>query len=333
MRFPRLHLWASGSPAEYDPSVQRLRILAALTLLPVMVTFMLVTSSCGSSMRTSEVPVTQNIQPERQPVDPEIDRWFRATPLEAAGTVRAGDTVQVSIQNLPEYTIVREIPPDGTLPLYRAPRSVKALGKTTQQLEAEIAGVYDGRVDAYVTVTIVGAAPRTLYVAGAVTSPQAYSLRPGERLSLLQAVILAGGALPEADVSHVTIMCYHPELERIVSSAALDVASIETRGDQTDNLAVLPGDTIVVPAAANRQVHVFGLVERPGPLRFYEGMTLSRAVTEAGGFRKFALTAAIRIVRGGDETIVYDFTELLAGTAADFALQPGDVIYVDERWI
>lgn len=308
------------------------RLLRALMLLLAPAAVAAVTA-CESPMTTTEIPVAPHTVRERAPVDPEVDAWFRATPLEAAGTIQAGDTVQVEIQNLPEYTVLREIPPDGKLPLYRAPRAAEALGKTPQQLEAEIAEIYAEKVDAYVTVTLVRSAPRTVYLSGAVRTPQAYSLRPGERLSVLQALTLAGGTTPEADVEGVTIMRYHPGLKRIVSSAPLDVARIESRGDQTDNLAVLPGDTVVVPTAANRQVHVFGHVEKPGPLRYYEGMTLSRAVTEAGGFRKFARTAAIRIVRGGTETIEYDFTELLSGRVDDLVLEPGDVIYVDEKWI
>jgi polysaccharide export outer membrane protein len=284
-------------------------------------------------MTTKEIPVVSPATEEPHPVDPEVEGWFRDTPLEAAGTIRAGDTIQVSIQNLPEYTVLREIPPDGTLPLYRAPRAANALGKTTQALESEIAEIYADRVDAYVTVSIVTAAPRTLFVSGAVRTPQAYSLRPGERLTVLQAVILAGGPEPEANLANVRIMRFHPDLGRIVSSPALDVDRVKTSGDQSDNLAVLPGDTIVVAAAAHHQIHVFGHVERPGPLRFYEGITLSRAVTETGGFRKFARTSAIRVVRGGNHTIVYDFTELLAGNVEDLVLQPGDVIYVDEQWI
>lgn len=305
------------------PSLLSSVLLAVLALLV----------GCGTSMTTTEIPVTERPVEARAEVDPAIDAWFRATPLQASGTIRAGDTVRVSIQNLPDYTVVREIPPDGSLPLYGAPRVVRALGKTVQQLEEEIADVYADRLDAYVTVTIESAAPRTLYVSGAVRAPQAYSLRPGERLTVLQAIVLAGGTTTEANLRAVTIMRYHPELQKIVSSAPLDVERIESRGDQADNLAVLPGDTVVVPAAANLQVHVFGHVERPGPLRYYEGITLSRAVTEAGGFRKFARTAAIRVVRGGTETIVYDFTELLAGRVDDLLLQPGDVIYVDEKWI
>ena len=308
------------------------RILRALTFTSLLLT-LAVAIGCSSPMRTAEIPVVEGNEELRAPVDPLIDAWFRSTPLAAAGTICAGDVVAVTFQGLGEYAITREIPPDGMLPLYRAPRGVIAVGKTTRDLETEIAEVYEGRLDAYVTVTISQAAPRSIYLSGAIQTPAAYPLRPGQRLSVLQALILAGGVLPEADLAHVTIMRYHPELGRIVSSAPLDVASVQDRGDQTDNLAVLPGDTVVVPAATNRQIYVFGHVERPGPLRFYEGMTLSRAVTESGGFKKFASTSSIRVVRGGTETLVYDFTELLAGNVDDLVLEPGDVIYVDEKWI
>jgi protein involved in polysaccharide export with SLBB domain len=289
-------------------------------------------SGCGSPMRTHEIPITAP-KSARAPVDPSVELWFRETPLEDAGKFMSGDVLQVSFQGLPEYGVTREIPPDGTLPLFRAPRSLDVRGMTAQQVEAAIREIYADRLDAYVTVTLQTAAPRTVYLAGAVNVQQAASLRPGERLTLLQALTLAGGTSLNADRYAVTIMRYHPELGRVVSSPPLSLASIQDDGDQTDNLVVIPGDTIVVPEDMERQVHILGHVERPGPLRWYRGISLSRAVTESGGFRKFAKTSAIRVVRNGNQTIVFDFTKLLDGEIDELILAPGDVIYVDEKWI
>jgi len=302
-----------------------------LLLVALIVPF--VVAGCGSAMTTHEIPAWEARDDARPPVDPAVERWFRETPLDAAGTFVTGDVINVAFQGLPEYAVTREIPPDGTLPLFRAPRSIDVRGMTAQELEAEIRKTYEGRLDAYVTVTLQTASPRTVYLAGAVNNQHAASLLPGQRLTLLQALTIAGGTTETADRYAVTIMRYHKVLDRVVSSPPLSVASIQDYGDQTDNLVVLPGDTIVVPEDTERQVHLLGHVERPGPLRWYKGLSLSRAITESGGFRKFARTSAIRIVRNGKDTIVFDFTMLLDGEVEELLLEPGDVIYVDEKWI
>jgi polysaccharide export outer membrane protein len=316
------------------PSRPMIRTLLRLVLLVAVAWAPFGLAGCGSSpMTTHEIPVRNGTDATRPPVDPEVDRWFRETRLEAPGAVVPGDVLRVKFQGLSEYDVEREIPPDGTLPLPGATKIVDVRGMTTQQVEAAVRDVYAGSLDAYVTVTIQTAAPRTVYLAGAVNNQHAAPLRPGERLTLLQALTIAGGTTPTADRYAVTIMRYHPGLGRTVSSAPLNLAAIQDDGDQADNLVVLPGDTVVVPVDTDRQVHILGHVERPGPLRWYRGLSLSRAVTESGGFRKFARTSAIRIVRGGNETIVFDFTKLLDGEVDELILEPGDVIYVDEKWI
>ncbi len=281
---------------------------------------------------TPDVVLPPAVDTERAPVDPAVDAWFRSTDAQSAATLQPGDRISITLQGLPEYSVTRDIPPDGSVPLYRAPRSVDARGKTPQQLETEIAAVYSESVKAYVTVSLVASAPRVVYVAGAVHNQQAFQMRPGENLTVLQALTLAGGPTPDADLLGVTIMRMHPGLGRVVSSAPLDIEGVQMRGDQHDNLSVLPGDTIVVPVTQERQVHVLGMVERPGPVRWYRGLTVSRVVTEVGGFKKFARTEAIRVVRGGREALVFDFTDLVSGAVTDLVLEPGDVVYVDEKW-
>jgi polysaccharide export outer membrane protein len=310
----------------------RISLLRSLLFIVALVVPGLV-SGCGSSMTTHEIPISERLTPDRPAVDPAVERWFRETPLDAAGTFIPGDVLGVSFQGLPDYNITRQIPPDGTLPLFRAPRSLDVRGMTVQQAEAAIRQVYEGRLDAYVTVTLEQAAPRTVYLAGAVANQHAAPLLPGQRLTLLQALTIAGGTTPIANLRTVTIMRYHEGLDTVVSSPPLNVANIQDSGDQTDNLVILPGDTVVVAEDLQGQVHLLGHVERPGPIRWYKGLSLSRAVTESGGFRKFAKTSAIRVVRDGTVTIVFDFTKLLDGDVEELILEPGDVIYVDEKWI
>ncbi len=309
------------------PTMSTLRASFAVLLLVVL-------TLAGCRSRSNE-PIQQLPPPDvpaARIVDPAIDAWFRAASHAAEVRFVAGDTLQIDFQGITDYSVIRVIPPDGQVPLVKTPRSAMAIGKTAQELEAEIAAIYEGDLDAYVTVRLAEVAPRVIYVAGAVAAPRQYSLAAGERLNLLQALTLAGGPAATADLANVTITRFHPTAERYESSAPLDYDSI-LRGEQRDNLAVLPGDTVVVPEGADRVVSVFGHVVRPGSVPWRRGLTLSSAIAAAGGFGEFPVLHEIVVIRGGRDRIEFDFTRYLDGEQPDLELGPGDVIYVNERLI
>jgi protein involved in polysaccharide export with SLBB domain len=158
-------------------------------------------------------------------------------------------------------------------------------------------------------------------------------VRGSDRITLLQAIAMAGGPSNQADLRHVTIRRFHEPSGRVVSSPFLDIDSTIARNDDRDNLVLEPGDTIVVPEGKELRVQVLGHVERPGSVTWTQGMTLSTAITESGGFKRFAKTDKIKVVRNGVEQLIFDFDEMLEGRMKDLELQPGDVVYVDEKWI
>lgn len=302
-------------------------------LLALLFAAILLAAGCRTSGADAVVPAggSDSVTPVRT-VDPDVDRWFRDVRAAAATTFVPGDVVRIELKNLPEYSVDRILPPDGSIPLVRARRVVTGTGKTAQELEAEVASVYAEDLEAYVTVTLLSAAPRSVYVTGAVRNPQQIELTAGEQLDVLQALTRAGGPTDDADLYGVTVMRRHPTRGK-VSSAPLDLYAVQDTGDQTDNLTVLPGDTIVVPEATVRQVHVLGHVVRPGPIIWRRGMTLSGAISEAGGFGNFPALGGIVVVRADGTRLSYDYDSYLDGALAELVLNPGDTIYVEERLI
>jgi protein involved in polysaccharide export with SLBB domain len=293
----------------------------------------LLLAGCASDEQTGYVPTPKPVE-EVRTVDPEIERWFRSVSPLSATHLLPGDSVTVDVAGLPEYGVTREIPPDGVIRLPRGKWSVSTAGKTATEFEAEVTKVYSQKLtDPYVIVRVSRTAPRRVYIAGAVEKPMQLNLDGNERMDVLKALTLAGGGTPEADLYGVTIMRYHEPTNRLVSSPPLDIKSVIEGGTQVDNLAVLPGDQIVVPQTTRRQVSVLGHVRNPGAMPWHKGLTLSMAITERGGFEKFAATETIRIARRDTEPIEYDFTQLLNGAIPDLELMPGDVIFIDERWI
>jgi protein involved in polysaccharide export with SLBB domain len=274
---------------------------------------------------------------ESRPVSPEIEAWFRGTTAAAGVRIMSGDRISISVKGHDDLGVVRDVPPNGDVRVLRANNSVKvvkALGMTPQDLETAVAAVHAADLEnPYVTVQIDVAAPRSIFVLGAVKAPNAYAVSENGRLTVVQALALAGGTIERADLSGVTIQRVYTKTGETVSSPPLDILSVMESQDQRDNLVVEPGDTIVVPERPDAMVQVLGHVEKPGSFTWRKGMRLSEAIASAGSFAKFAKKSAIRIVRNGRESILVDYDEVLDGKVPDPELQPGDVIFIDERYL
>lgn len=77
----------------------------------------------------------------------------------------------------------------------------------------------------------------------------------------------------------------------------------------------------------SKRVSVLGEVHRAAIIPFSSGMTISEAVSGAGGFTARAWENAVRVKRGSAEYTV-PVKSIANGSAPPFYLRPGDTIYV-----
>jgi polysaccharide biosynthesis/export protein len=95
-----------------------------------------------------------------------------------------------------------------------------------------------------------------------------------------------------------------------------------------------PVVTVIVVEASPVMVYVMGEVAQPGSIPMRGPMTILQALAMAGGFREFANTKDIRILRktsgilGTVETIRFNYNDAVKGSAAPIFLSPGDMIVV-----
>jgi polysaccharide export outer membrane protein len=79
-------------------------------------------------------------------------------------------------------------------------------------------------------------------------------------------------------------------------------------------------------------IYVMGEVNAPGAQPLTEPRTVLQALAVAGGFRDFANTKKIRILRkaegGKMENVPFDYKAAVQGTAKPMFLQPGDTVIV-----
>ena len=92
-----------------------------------------------------------------------------------------------------------------------------------------------------------------------------------------------------------------------------------------------PVVTVIVTETVAPEVFVMGEVASPGAIPVSGTMTVMEALARAGGFREFANTKNIRILRKtsqGVETLTFNYRDAARGRGEPVMLVPGDTIIV-----
>ena len=165
-------------------------------------------------------------------------------------------------------------------------------------------------------------------VTGSVLRSGTYDLREGG--GVLEAVALAGGVSPEANLGRVTVK------KADGSQRSYDLIPAMLRGEPVDETPLAAGDMVIVPTFKAR-VAVLGAVLQPGYFDLEEGVATRVAdmVAQAGG-----LAARPELVRGSifrqtGETVPLDLSAVFieGKSAANLELQAGDIISLIDRTI
>ena len=162
--------------------------------------------------------------------------------VDATYLVQPGDTLQVTVWKEQELQAEVLIRPDGGLSFPLA-GEIEAAGHTVE----DIRKVLQGRLTKYlpdpvVTVVVKKADGSRIFVVGKVNRPGDFALfRP---IDVMQALSLAGGATPYADVNGIRILRREGSQQQVFHFRYDDVR----RGkDLTQNILLHSGDTVVVP--------------------------------------------------------------------------------------
>jgi len=161
--------------------------------------------------------------------------------------IGSGDVLSVFVYHAPELS-EPEVPvrPDGriSVPLVQ---DIAASGKTAAQLSREIESRLTKYVrDPNVTVIVrsfVGPFERQIKVIGEATEPEAIPYR--DRMTLLDVMIATKG-LTKFAAGNRAIVVRHvaPTEERIIR---VRLADLIKDGDISQNIAMQPGDTLIIP--------------------------------------------------------------------------------------
>jgi polysaccharide export outer membrane protein len=92
-----------------------------------------------------------------------------------------------------------------------------------------------------------------------------------------------------------------------------------------------PVVTVIVVETVAPTVFVMGEVNNPGSIPLNSSITVLQALAMAGGFKDFANTKDIRVLRRtsrGVQTLGFNYKSAIKGEGSQIVLQPGDTVVV-----
>jgi polysaccharide export outer membrane protein len=248
-------------------------------------------------------------------------------PFHSASTniiLESGDLLEVSVAGAPEYHYEVRVTStgDASLPMLG---NLKIAGLSTPQAETAIAQRLQQRGffnDPQVSVFVKEYAAAGISVLGEVQKPGIYPL-PGNR-TLLDAISAGGGVTPRAGK---TVTITHRD-----GKDRPETIPLSQGNGQMTNVAVQPGDTIVVSKAG--MVYVVGDVKEPtGIVLDNPHLTVLQAVAMAHGTNPTASLKGATLIHKttGDtpqQQTPVPLNNILTAQSPDIELHADDIVFI-----
>ncbi len=271
-----------------------------------------------SNVLAAERAVKQTVPP---------DMPAPSIPRTDPGQVRivGGDLLEINVYGLEDMSQKVRVDSDGNVSLQLVGQ-VHVGDLTTSQAEKLLAqlAVEKGILkDPHFSVFIKEDVQGGVSILGEVNKPGIYQLEGS--LHLLEVISAAGGVTPKA--GNLVLVNRHDDPEHV-----LRIQLAQDGQDPTTNVAVYPGDTVVVTKAP--LVYVVGEVQRPSGLVMENGerMTVLQAIALAQGTTKDAKLGSARIIRKSAEgqyhEIPLPLNDMLKAKKPDMALQKEDIVFI-----
>ncbi len=247
--------------------------------------------------------------------------------------LKYGDILMVSIYG--EEGTMREVnvDPRGMIS-YLFVDSLPAIGRTIKEVRKDL----EERLSSYYRFVVLSVTPVKFGAAYYTVSGEVNL--PGRKPvigspTLLSALCQAGGInvmewrnqlIDAGDLDHAF-------LARNGKYIHVDFMRLVRNGDLSLDVPLQEGDYVYIPDREFKQVFVMGEVRKGVTIDYLRGMSLAEAVAEAGGVTDRA-SSRVLVVRGSltcPVRYLVDYSKIVKGRTSDFALQPGDIVFVPPR--
>lgn len=157
-------------------------------------------------------------------------------------TIGPEDVLQIYVWKQPDISVTVPVRSDGkiSVPLIN---DIQAAGRTPHELKDVITQKLTEFIETPTVSVIVRAINSlTISVSGYVNAPGVYKI--GREITVVEAILLAGGLSELANPEDIRIIRKKNELEKIYQ---VNYEAILTGKDMKQNIRIYPGDAIIVP--------------------------------------------------------------------------------------
>jgi len=272
------------------------------------------------ALQTAPAAETHNAEPPAADASP-------------AYRVGAGDVLSVTVFGHPDLSLSPTVQPSGTIvmPLLR---EVPVAGLTVAEVQRKLRNLLerDYLVDPQVHVEVKEYQSQYVIVLGEVNTPGRKPLRGETRL--IDALVDAGGFKPSASYE-VTITRTEGSFDEGQRTLHIRLSGSQMTAQDEVNLSLPLRNGDVITALGQSHVTVEGEVARPGLYVTDGTLTVTGALSMAGGRTRFA-SDDITVRRRNEETgqveiLEVDIGEVRKGKQEDMVLRPQDVVTVPRK--
>ena len=246
--------------------------------------------------------------------------------------VGPGDVLDIAVLGNADLTRTATVQPTGsiTFPLLN---EVPVAGLTVSEIQRRLTAllIKDFLVDPHVEVKVKEFQSQFVIVLGEVNTPGRKVLRGGSRL--VDVLVEAGGFTPRAS-GEIVITRNEGSFEGGSKSLRMRLGGTFSAQDYVGlELALRNGDVITAPA--RQYVTVEGEVQRPGRYAIEGDLTVTGAISTAGGLTRFGSSdVKLRRIEAGTGQVTItkvDLKDVRKGKRPDPPVAPNDVITVSRR--
>ncbi len=248
-----------------------------------------------------------------------VNNNFEAELLSPEYIVSAGDTLNIVFKGLDILNSKHSINPEGFINLPEL-NKYKAEGKTVSEIEKELELKYEEFIyNPDLEVTIFHYRPVSIYISGEVKEPGIYKLDDGGNINytfprLYSALKAAKGINNYASLSEIKIIRKNSNSQgggKI--EAMINLIELFNNGDQSQNVRLFDGDTIIIPKndeiftrqilkinrtninPENITIFITGNANANGEIEVKKGSSLIQALSSTGGKKLF--TGDVEFIR------------------------------------
>jgi protein involved in polysaccharide export with SLBB domain len=241
-----------------------------------------------------------------------------------------GDRIEIELLGEAGSRSAAVVGPDGKIYYSLLPGNFvwgKSLTETRQVLMDGLQKYLRAAPD--VTVTLMTATSKTVWVLGNVQNPGVHSL--SAPTTLLDVITMSGGTLSVPGSPDGICDLKRSFVMREGKLVAVEFEKLLRDGDLSQNIYLRANDLVYLRSAARQNVYVLGAVAMPNVVSFSDQITLMGALSTCGGPVEYAYLSQVAIIRGSlvsPQVAEVNLKDILKGKGTDVKLEPGDIVYV-----